>query len=1000
MLELDPAKYLPTTLRDYATGVKPGLPGLFERYLLEPSDSDNSAIQARMDEVKTIWDKSLEHSRYGEVARVLAAEHDDATLNLLDPTERARLATEATREIEEEEERLKRAAGEWRALLAEHVAKGGLTPNSRTMLERLAKSLGVDAALATAELDRAPIAAAPEVMPEDVRAKIQRSLQDLARLVGEERLALSLYHAIGLEGITADLTQVRAQYDDVTAENQGRGYGQMATNYKTVLANVKLYLLDADPRAYIEGLMQDVGAAMEFEVARSATDDVIDPTEARQLEETAIRRGLTPELARRLITDLARQHGARLEVGAIVDYVACPACNTPHDRTTAPDRCRRCGAALFIECPADGCSTRNDAVALCCSVCQTDLFKFAEATRRLKQLPEAVDEGRVGWAAIELVAIERVLGAQAIPADLRRRLDGLVSDAEAAWSTVETAMGERRLFSARTALRELVRAAGDVAGPTGDLPAKRADEVDRRLAEVDAALARARALSGSDREKALVEVVGLAEDCEEAVAALATIPPAPPTSVRVSMGVSGPIVEWTASTTSGATYVVRRVVGGADHVELPPTPSTQVEDRNAPTGVRVSYEVATARGRATSAFAASSALVVAREVEDWSVADGDHEVRLSWSAVPASARVVVTRTSERSGERRELLADRTGVVDTEVSNGERYGYEVCVEYGSETRTAGVTIYGQPSAPPEGIEQLRITNAHGGVLVNFDRPANGNVSILRCDAEPGVTMGEVLDPAGLASIGRTLPMGADGARDEAQSGVCWYLPVTTAGGSAVAGRATRHLALAEIGNVTVAVASGQARVTWEWPSDVRIAKVVWRTDRQPSSPDEPDADSAWVRLGEYRDLGGFTIAHRAGSLFVAVVPGLRLDGELVSGTSLSRRSRGAVTAAARTDLQYVIRRSGFKGKKLEIEVSAPDGVTPPSLILVARPGDLLPRAAAEGDVLARLGGGAALKSSISLAGRSRPLALRLFLESASSATAFQLVDPGVDDLLVR
>ena len=53
-----------------------------------------------------------------------------------------------------------------------------------------------------------------------------------------------------------------------------------------------------------------------------------------------------------------------------------------------------------------------------------------------------------------------------------------------------------------------------------------------------------------------------------------------------------------------------------------------------------------------------------------------------------------------------------------------------------------------------------------------------------------------------------------------------------------------------------------------------------------------------------------------------------------------------------------------------------------------------------DVDARLGDGAPLTSSVNLSGRSRPLTVRLFLESASSASAFQLLDPGVDELLIR
>jgi hypothetical protein len=1002
MLPLDPKTFLVETLKPYATGAAAGLPGLFERYLLEPGD-DEVAIRARMGDVKAIWDKNFEHTRYGELARALSSEHDDASLALQDPGERARLAAELAEQQGEAAERAEAALADWRALLADYVAGGGLTPGSRAALERIAKSSDLDERLVRAELDGAPVAAPPPVMEEGIRRQIQKSLQDLARVVGEERLALSLYHALGLDGVTDDVEEVRRQYDKVNAQNQGRGFGQTATTYKTVLANAKLHLLDGDPRAYVEGLIRDVGAAMELQVARSATDQVIDSTEAESLLQNAMRRGLTDELGRRLISDLAREHGARLEVGAAVDYVACPACNTPHARPSAPNGCKRCGAAIFVDCPVEGCGTRNDATALRCAACQTDLFKFAEATRRLGSLSDAVEDGRVGWAAGELEEISRVLGSGAIPGDLRQRVDGLLAKAERDWTLAEAAIAERRIYAARAVLRGLAASAGDVLGPTGDRPAARAKEVDRRLGEVEKALARARAARGEAREAALVEALGLAEDCDEAINALATIPPQPPGPVRAELGDDGPVVTWSPSTTAGARYLVRRIDADGG-VDLSAGTARRYADRDAQMGAVVRYEVTTVRGRARSTAVESEPLLVALEVQGLTVADADREVRLSWQPVPATARVVVRRVAERDGTERDLVAHTGGLVDDDVDNGERYAYRVIVEYGAGAdarQTAGVTIYGQPAAPPEGVEELSVASVAGGVQITFGHPPSGVVSIVRCNEEPAVTLGDSLDPATLGSLGVLLAVGADGARDEGSSAVCWYLPVTIAGGLAVAGRSIRHLALAGLANVAAVELPGQVRMTWEWPEGVRVAKVVWRRDRQPAHPDEPGVESAWVRLGEYRDNGGFTIeAGRSASLFAAVLPGIRVDGELIAASSISRDSRVAIRSVEKTDVRYAVRCAGMRRKRLEIDVDVAAGRTPPSLVLVGRSGDLLPRAATEGDVLARLGGDGPLSSKVDLSGRSRPLAVRLFLESASSAAHFQVFDPRVDDLLIR
>jgi len=1002
----DPAKFLAETLKPYAVGDRPGLPGLLDRYLLDATDSDEAAISQRLREVKALWDKNFNHSRYGKLCEALAREHDDAELTLLDPGERRRLAEGARREAEERNKKAAAALADWRQVLAEHVARGGLTPNARSTLERIAKGAGLDPQLVKVELDQAKVAAAPDPMSREKREQIRRSLADLAREVGEERLALSLYHGLGLDGITYDLVTVRKRYDEVTETNSKRAIGPAATAYKTLLANAKLYLLDQDPRAYIEGLVLDVEAEMEFEAARSATDGVIDPVEAESLLQSAIRRGLTPELGRRVVAELARQNDAVIEVGAVVDYVSCPSCNAPHPRPSAPKACSRCGTALFVQCPAEGCGATNDATALRCSACGTDLQKYAEATRRLRNLSSALDEGRVGWVSSELQEIVFVLGADAIPADLRIRVDTAVQAAQQAWDDIEAAIAERRLFAARGALQQLVKSAADVLGPTGERPSARAEEVDRRLREVDAALTRARSVQGPDREAAFVEALQLAEDCGEAASALAAIPPDPPSAVRMIAGPAGPVVEWSPSRSPGVRYRVRRVdVRTSESSEVALVSATRCEDRGAPTGAVVRYEITTVRGQSTSESVVSEPVLVAREVEEVRTHDADGEVRIDWRAVPPSARVIVERTSERTGEQTSLLADRSGFVDRDVSNGERYAYRIFVEYsgadGTPQRTAGVTLYGQPAAPPSGIEQLRLRSQGTGVVIEFDRPPAGAVTVLRCDAEPTIVFGETVDPNGLAALGRVVPVAPEGARDDGGTGVCWYLPVTVAGGVGIAGRAVRHLALPPIENVAAVARPNQVKVTWEWPPNVRIAKVVWRRDRQPAGPDDPQAESAWVRLGSYRDDGGYTIeAPGAEPIFVGVVPGLRVDGEFVSGTSLSKSSRAVARQSVKSDLRYAVRRAGLRKRRLEVKVEVPSGVTAPSLVLVARGGDRLPRAASEGDVLARLGGDEPLTSTVDLSGWRFPVTVRMFVESASAAAAFQLRDPHPDDLLLR
>lgn len=1009
MKALDPKSFLADSLRPYAVDGKAGLPSLFERYGLEPADDDEAAIAARLREVKGIWSKSYENPRYGTLAKKLVSEHDDAELALLDHGERARLAAAMLEDIEATKAEEERALQEWRGIVREHAARGGLTPHSRAHLERIAAQRGLSTDLVKRELDAVPEAAPPTVLSPDVRKLIRTTLQTLAREEGEDRLGLSLYHALGLEGITENVAKVRAAHDRLTAEIAQRGYGRSQTNYKAMLAQVSTHLLDKDkdPRAYLQGMKHDLSEVMAFEAAQATADGVIDVAEAESLKRSALARGLTPALADELIADLARESGASIVTGERVDYVSCPRCNSPHPRPDGATKCKRCSTPLFMSCPRDGCGTTNDATSLRCSACDADLQQYATARRRLEALPDALRDGRIAWAVDEVAEITKVLGAGALSEELRTAVDRAHQQAQAQWAGVETALAASRLYAARAGLRTLKDSAHDMLGPgTGESPADRLKVVDSRLAEVDAALTRARSSTAAQREAALVEALGLAADCAEAERALAAIPPLPPGRVTAGVQTTGVAIRWEGSRTGGAQYAIRRVdeASGATQ-EVGTTTATHHEDTSAPNGAALRYDITTVRGSARSESVRSNPVLVAREVRGLSVSDLDGEVRLTWSAVPPTGRVLVRRRAEGSGRTTELVGDRTGLVDADVTNGERYAYDVSVEYTAAgiapERTPGQTVYGQPAAPPTGIDDLAVTDVPGGVLVTFTRPPSGTVTVVRCDDAPPVVAGETLNPGVLSTLGRELPMSADGARDGISTGVCWYLPVTVAGGMSVAGRAIRHLALAPLTGVRAEQGGNEVRVTWEWPEGIRLARVLWRLDAQPMGPDQPGVESVWVRKGQYLDDGGFAIeSERGRSVFVAVVSALFVDGERISGAIIAKSARAAVRNVERAGLSYSVRRAGMRKKRLEVEVSAPEGRPAPALVLVARDGDLLPRTAKEGEEIARFGGDQPLTATVDISGRGRPLTVRMFLSAGSAAEAFQLTDPAIDDLVVR
>jgi hypothetical protein len=978
------------------------LPGLFDRYLLAVEDDDEAAIGARMEEVRLFWNKKSEHPKYGSTIRLLIEQHAESTLTLLDARAREAAIEEANRANRSREEESRCGIEEWEGLL-EQVARSsaGLDPTRRAKLEKLAAGVGVDPAVAARKLDAIPIAPEPKVMDPGQRATIADALRELARMTGDPRDGLSLFHAFGLEP-DAELELLARRREEKLAELGRGGHTHAKATWDRVLSLTKTHLLDGDPRAYLQGLLLDVQEALEPDAIRAVADDeVIDEIEAEQLQRKAIELGLTAEMARQVVADLARENGAMMRAGAAVDLVVCPSCNTGHSRAVGQQRCGRCGTELFVACPE--CAEVNDATASLCRFCGADLYRHVEATRAVGRVGDLVERGQLARAADELRTAAEVLGAAA-PAvqQARDSLGPAMEAADGAWAQVEAARRDHREYEARRHLQRLNGVATDYRGPAGKLPGEVLAAVNASTREADSILERARGLAGAEREAALVAALKICADCDEAERELEKLPPEAPARVEAVVDGAAMSVRWSASPAHGVTYEVTRV--GAARALLGTTDGLEMRDADALSGAVVEYRVVALRGRSRSAEVGSERRVVAYEVGDLEVSSGDQEVRLSWSAHAGDGRVRVRRREDGTDGEAEVPADAAGLTDRDVVNGRNYTYSVWVEYavaGEIVRTTGQAVFAAPVERPQPVRDLELSAIPGGVRIDFQAAPTGTVVVVRCEGDPELALGAELDPEDLARIGRRLTVtGSTALDDQPPRGRCFYQALTVAAGVAVAGACRSFVSLPLIGDVRAESNGSQVKVTWVWPEEIKVARVVWRGDRQPAGPDDPDATALDCRIGEYRDQGGFSVEVGDGaSLFVVVYPAARVGGEVVYGGG-DKGSRAAVRRERKTEVRYSVRRAGRINKRLEVEVSEPPDGALPELVFVGREGAILPRTAADGTVLARLGGSeGARSSSFELRALSRPLAVRLFLGSTGASSGYVLFDPLADDLLI-
>lgn len=999
MRPLDTKTFLADTLRPYATGERSGLPDELERYLLDESDRDREAIKTRLAEVKAVWDRSVSHPRYGELSRQLSALHKDAMLTLLDDSERARLVASRGQRRAEEQQAAERAMDEWRSVVASYVANGGLTPQTRAVLEQLAAGNGLDPDRVRAELDRAPVAA-PDEAQFDAEAldRIRSALESLDRLQADGTTLLHLFDRLGLSP-TTDVSVIRNEYDAQDSLVRNLPHGQLATAHKNVLSLIKLHLLDADPRRYVDAVITQVRDSLSMSAALAASDGTIDATEAESLTQAAMQRGLTADQARRMVVDLARQHGASLQTGETVDYVSCPSCRTPHPRASAPAACRHCSTALFLTCPATGCGTTNDATALACGRCSADLRGYRTAQRDLAGLQTALDEGRVAQAEVVLTEATRVLGSDAVPAGLAAGVRQRAGEARGHWETVDASLAARRLYDARRVLQTLQTRAHDTVGAEGRTPRAVLNDLGRRLAEVDAALTRARAAAGPSRERQLLLALDIATDCREAADLLAASPLGPPGAVTAQFDGQLVAIAWDASPALGVEYTVHRV-DGSRRDEISRLAETSAYDRGASGGATVRYEVRARRGASTSTPSISAPVLIATGLEDVRVEDGDRRVRITWRPVDARAQVVARRVDDM-GASRDLRPGRSELADDDVQNGRQYAYHLGVEYptpdGRPRRTPVQVVHAQPASPPLVLTDLRVERVAGGVLVRYDRPPTGRVLVFRTAADRAQAPGTQLRADELAAWGTPIRETVDGAIDDRPVGRASYQAVTVAGGVAVVGASMPYLALEQVTDVQAWRQADTVRVTWRWPADLGLVKVLWRPGTPPVDSNDPAASWRWLSLGEYRDAGGLTLPVAGGTSLHVAVAAADPEGGGRAESGVPPSARASVTVHASAPISYQVRqRRDWRRRFLVVEVDGPEQ-RPCGLSLQAVPGDLLPRSITQGETLGVVAPGDR-QLEIDVTGRSRPFVVRLFPVGAK-ADGVRVIDPSTKTLVV-
>jgi hypothetical protein len=958
-----------------------------------PLDSDQETVVAQIGEVVAFWQKERNSVKYKGVAADLVAARPRYEAVLADPVRRsAAVARVRAQRAAADAERF----GDLDRLARQLIDRFGGVPTAKVdQLRLVARRGGTDDQVFADWLSRQPILAAGAAPAEPwepaIRRQIRSQLGELARQSGDPARYATLWTFLDLSPHSPDAA-LAARHAELLSANQGARHNSAKTRTGELLAQVKTRLMAEGGRdAYAASLKADAADLIYSDVAEKAL--VTGEVTAADYE-TLVQRvialgwGISNDDARTAVRSAATALGASLAVAPATDYLICGECRAPQAAPAPSERagarCRYCAAALYLTCP--NCARLVESAAATCPDCGISFTAHREASALLEQARQELSAGRP-LAAQDLLARSRARsepvtgpagsaanpaanGAAAVrgPAELAAAIAAARQTAQSEWQALEQDVAAGRIWAAYDRAARLHRTASDLPSPAGVPVDQRRSELATLKAELQTLVRDAVALPPEAAEAALARLLARAVDCPEAIAALAGIPLAAPSGLRVQVSESGVSLQWRPSNAPGpVSYRVVRLAGLPGRTPTPATigttSATSLEDAGAPGGTELIYEVSAVAGRRSSEPLVSAPVLMIRDVTAVRAEVSDGQVELIWSGLVGGGAVVIERSTDQAALKRRIRPDEPNrYVDPDVVPGPVYTYRVFVEYrragAAPTVTDGRSVSVRMPPRPIAVRDLWARTDADRTVLNFSTPPDGVVRIYAVtDASVLAEPGTVLNPQQLAALNdRARLVGTARRRliDPVAVGRIRYTPVTVVEDQAVVGAALEHLAVGRVTNLDAVDHGDRVRLTFDLPRGATEAMIRWRFGEPPSGLDDPQAQAAKVTNTKLEISGGFDVVapDDGRALHVAVYPALRLQ----SGALTAAGTPATLEARPGRPLQvrYQAQRVGLLRRAVRVDIDA-GSETLPLVVLVVRPGDEAPTSPEGGTVLAGAGG---------------------------------------------
>jgi hypothetical protein len=729
--------------------------------------------------------------------------------------------------------------------------------------------------------------------------------------------------------------------------------------------------------------------------------------------------GIQPKDAEAAILDYATTKGYMVVVsrpeGGPPPMRRCGRCDRLNEQ--GKSNCTNCGEPLQAPCPKCQKPVQSDEQA--CGACGFPAGNRSFVRGMLGALDAAMADHDYELANTLLGQTCKAWPAPAgdpLVMDIEKRakqVAPVVAQTAELEHKLDDAARARRYCEARDFLDALAKLRPESEGPAG----KRAS-FDAAIRQADREVTRARSLAGAQTDAAigaLQEALRQCADHREALDLLSKLPPGPPSGLSAS--IHGELVQlaWQPSSSPGIGYVVvrkgrARPTSADDGTRLATVSGTTYDDERPEIGVPLHYAVYADRGGVTSSAAAllNQPVLVLADVKNLTATVSSGTVELAWQTPPNAYDVRVVRsdrTNPRSENEGQLvpLASTGKAVDRDLVNERTYYYTVWARFhdhdGALKVSRGISIEAMPGEPPKPVEELKITESTSGssrgLVLEFDRPAKGEVAILHTRQPAGLRHGAVLSLHDLQRCGQTLSAAGTRAWVAVEGpGIHYFTPAVIYQQMAYIGSEQRYVYAEDVTDLKVQNMGFALRAQWRWPVGCKEVVVAYSTGGWP----EPSAQGTATRpltRAQY-DLNGYFDIPNPGAidLYVRVFAVTQSNGERFLSGGQSPAARKRVALGSRITLNYAIKKARFGGA-LNLEMGRQGTGTWPALLLVRKQGSL-PMSSADGEVLLRIDASTAgdERRTFSLprdAGQPQAYA-RLFLEDSSLYECVVIRDP--------